>query len=80
MGGHCRYLKTDPACLSMEGTYGPALDEGSDRDEDFAVSMLRAAYRVLALTGLRPNQSNLFDLAEPYGHALWLAQDGTEEV
>ena len=23
MGGHCRYLKTDPGHLGTEGTYGP---------------------------------------------------------
>jgi hypothetical protein len=45
-----------------------------------AAAVARAARTVLSLTGLRPNQSNLFDLAEPYGHALWLAQDGVEEV
>jgi hypothetical protein len=44
-----------------------------------AAAVARAAYGVLALTSLRVNQSNLFELAEPYGHALWLAKDGAEE-
>jgi hypothetical protein len=43
-----------------------------------AVAVARAAYGVLALTSLRPNQSNLFELQEAYGHALWLAKDATD--
>jgi hypothetical protein len=44
-----------------------------------AVAVARAAYRVLAMTALRPNQSNLFELAEPYGHAQWLAKDAADD-
>ena len=44
-----------------------------------AVAVARAAYGVLAMTALRPNQSNLFELQEAYGYALWLAQDGAGE-
>jgi hypothetical protein len=44
-----------------------------------AVAVARAAYGVLALTALRPDQSNLFDLTEPYGHALWLAKDAADD-
>ena len=43
-----------------------------------AVAVARAAYNVLAMTALRPDQSNLFDLTEPYGHALWLAKDAAD--
>ena len=42
-------------------------------------AIARAAYRVLAMTSLRPNQSNLFELEQPYRQALWLAQDGAED-
>jgi hypothetical protein len=41
-----------------------------------AVAVARAAYGVLSLTALRPNQSNLFELQEAYGYAQWLAWDG----
>ena len=44
-----------------------------------AVAVAHAAYTVLAFTSLRPNQSNLFELQESYGHAQWLAKDGAEE-
>ena len=44
-----------------------------------AAAVAGAAYNVLAMTALRPNQSNLFDLTEPYGYAQWLAKDGAEE-
>src|SRR5665811_307546 len=44
-----------------------------------AAAVARAAYGVLAMTALRPNQSNLFELQEAYGNALWFAQDGVEE-
>ena len=44
-----------------------------------AAAVARAARTVLALTALRPNQSNLFELEESYGYAQWLAQDGAEE-
>ena len=44
-----------------------------------AAAVARAAYGVLAMTALRPNQSNLFELQEAYGYALWLAQDGAGE-
>jgi hypothetical protein len=43
-----------------------------------AVAVARAAYGVLALTSLRPNQSNLFELTEPHRHARWLAKDATD--
>jgi hypothetical protein len=43
-----------------------------------AVAVARAAYGVLALTSLRPDQSNLFELQEAYGHALWLAKDAAD--
>jgi len=44
-----------------------------------AVAVARAAYNVLAMTSLRPNQSNLFELQEAYGNALWLAKDGADD-
>lgn len=44
-----------------------------------AVAVAHAAHTVLALTSLRANQPNLFELEQPYRHALWLAQDGAEE-
>ena len=44
-----------------------------------AAAVARAAYGVLAMTALRPNQSNLFELEEAYRLAQWLAQDGAEE-
>ena len=44
-----------------------------------AAAVARAAYGVLAMTALRPNQSNLFELEEAYRTAQWLAQDGAEE-
>jgi hypothetical protein len=44
-----------------------------------AAAVARAAYGVLAMTALRPNQSNLFELEQPYRYALWLAQDGADE-
>jgi len=44
-----------------------------------AVAVARAAYSVLAFTSMRPNQSNLFELEQPYRHALWFAQDGAED-
>ena len=44
-----------------------------------AVAVARAADMVIMLTGLRANQSNLFEKQLPYGHAVWLAQDGAEE-
>jgi hypothetical protein len=31
------------------------------------------------LTGLRPNQTNLFELEEAYGYALWLAWDAAAD-
>jgi hypothetical protein len=43
-----------------------------------AVAVARAAYGVLAMTSLRPNQSNLFELQEAYGYALWLAKDAAD--
>ena len=43
-----------------------------------AVAVARAAYNVLAMTSLRPNQSNLFELQEAYGYALWLAKDAAD--
>jgi len=43
-----------------------------------AVAVARAAYGVLAMTALRPDQSNLFELQEAYGHALWLAKDAAD--
>jgi hypothetical protein len=45
-----------------------------------AAAVARAAYGVLAMTALRPNQSNLFELEEAYRTAQWLAQDGAEET
>ena len=45
-----------------------------------AAAVARAAYGVLAMTALRPNQSNLFELEEAYRTAQWLAQDGLEET
>jgi hypothetical protein len=44
-----------------------------------AAAVARAAYSVLAFTSLRVNQSNLFELEQPYRHAQWLAKDGAEE-
>jgi hypothetical protein len=44
-----------------------------------AAAVARAAYMVLSLTALRPNQSALFELDEPYRNAQWLAQDGAED-
>jgi hypothetical protein len=44
-----------------------------------AAAVARAAYGILALTSLRPNQSNLFELQEAYGHALWLAKDAAAD-
>jgi hypothetical protein len=44
-----------------------------------AAAVARAAYGVLALTSLRPNQSNLFELQEAYRHALWLAKDSVDD-
>jgi hypothetical protein len=43
-----------------------------------AVAVARAAYGVLAMTALRPNQSNLFELQEAYGYAQWLAKDAVD--
>ena len=45
-----------------------------------AIAVARAADMVIMLTGLRANQSNLFEKQLPYGHAVWLAQDGAEEI
>jgi len=45
-----------------------------------AAAVARAAYGVLAMTALRPNQSNLFELEEAYRTAQWFAQDGLEET
>ena len=45
-----------------------------------AVAVAHAADMVITITGLRPGQSNLFEREQPYRHALWLAQDGAEEV
>jgi len=44
-----------------------------------AVAVAHAAYTVLAFTSLRVNQSNLFELEQPYRHAQWLAKDGAED-
>ena len=44
-----------------------------------AAAVARAAYGVLAMTALRPDQSNLFELQEAYGHALWLAKDAAAD-
>jgi hypothetical protein len=44
-----------------------------------AAAVARAADMVLMLTSLRPNQSNLFELEQPYRLAQWLAQDGAAE-
>ena len=43
-----------------------------------AISVAIAARNVLAMTSLRPHQSNLFELQEAYGHALWLAKDAAD--
>ena len=43
-----------------------------------AVAVARAAYGVLAMTALRPDQSNLFELQECYGYAQWLAKDAVD--
>ena len=47
--------------------------------DDPAALAVAVAHTVLALTSLRANQPNLFELEQPYRHALWLAQDGAEE-
>jgi hypothetical protein len=44
-----------------------------------AAAVAKAAYGVLSLTALRPDQSNLFELQEAYGYAQWLAWDGAED-
>ena len=44
-----------------------------------AAAVARAAYGVLAMTALRPNQSNLFELQESYRYARWLAWDAAAD-
>lgn len=44
-----------------------------------AVAVARAAYGVLAMTSLRPNQSNIFELEQPYRYAQWLARDAEDD-
>jgi hypothetical protein len=43
-----------------------------------AVAVARAAYGVLAMTSLRPNQSPLFELERPHHYAQWLAKDAVD--
>ena len=45
-----------------------------------AAAVARAARNVLVMTSLRPNESRLFELEQPYRYAQWLAQDGAEEI
>ena len=64
-------LMRDDAALEL-------LAREHDDPAALAISVAIAARNVLAMTALRPNQSNLFDLTEPYGHALWLAKDAAD--
>ena len=60
---------------------GAAIELLAREHEDpaaLAAAVARAAYGVLAMTSLRPNQSALFELQEAYGHALWLAKDAVD--
>ena len=60
---------------------GPAIELLAREHEDpvaLAVAVAKAAYGVLSLTALRPNQSNLFELQECYGYAQWLAKDAAD--
>jgi NADP-dependent 3-hydroxy acid dehydrogenase YdfG len=61
---------------------GAAIELLAREHEDpaaLAVAVARAAYGVLAMTLLRPNQSNLFELQEAYGYAQWLAKDAIDD-
>jgi hypothetical protein len=65
--------------LMHDATAVALLAREHDDPARLAAAVARAAYGVLAMTALRPNQSNLFDLTEPYGYAQWLAKDGAED-
>jgi hypothetical protein len=44
------------------------------RPAALAVAVARAAHGVLAMTSMRPSESNLFELEQLYQYAQWFAQ------